>query len=66
VERVEQHIERLDRTLRETENLLCVLKRGDRENWIRQLQERLEPASPAADTPDEVAWEETAQPCRRL
>jgi hypothetical protein len=66
LERVEQHIERLDRTLRETENLLCALKRGDREDWIRQLQERLAAADAMPDAPDEVAWEETAQPCRRL
>jgi hypothetical protein len=41
LERVEQHINRLDRALKESEDLLASIERGDREEWIRQLQERL-------------------------
>ena len=41
LERVEKHIDRLDRALKESEDLLASLKRADREDWIRRLHERL-------------------------
>ena len=48
LEKVEKHIDRLDRALRESEDLLKSLKRTDREDWIRALHERLvsEPPHP--------------------
>ena len=55
LERVEQHINRLDRALKESEDLLSALKGGDREDWIRQLQERLTAAKPAPSLEDEQA-----------
>ena len=60
LERVEKHIYRLDRTLRDTEELLSAVKRGDRESWIRQLQERLAAARP----PDDVAEAPKQPDCR--
>jgi hypothetical protein len=48
LERVEQHINRLDRAMKETEALLHAVRSGDREVWIRQLQARLT----AAATPE--------------
>ncbi|HEX5866185.1 MAG TPA: hypothetical protein VFY72_00650 [Beijerinckiaceae bacterium] len=47
LQRVEQHISRLDRALKETEDLLNSLRACDREDWIRQLQERLTTAAKA-------------------
>ena len=41
LERVEAHIDRLDRALKDSEDLLSSVKRVDREDWIRQLHERL-------------------------
>jgi hypothetical protein len=41
LERVEAHIDRLDRALKESEDLLRSVKRIDREDWIRQLHDRL-------------------------
>ena len=45
LERVEKHIDRLDRALKESEDLLASVRRIDREEWIRQLYERLAAAS---------------------
>jgi hypothetical protein len=45
LERVEQHINRLDRAMKETEALLRAVRSGDREVWIRQLQARLTAAA---------------------
>ncbi len=59
LERVEQHINRLDRALKDSEDLLLSLKSGDRDDWIRQLQERLAPA-PKPEAPNDVTW--TAEP----
>jgi hypothetical protein len=42
LERVEKHIERLDRVLKDSEELLAAIRRGDREDWIRELQIRLD------------------------
>ena len=42
LERVEKHINRLDRVLKDSEDLLAAIKRGDREDWIRELQNRLD------------------------
>ena len=64
LERVEQHIDRLDRTLRETEDLLRTVRGGDREDWIRRLQERLA-AAPTPEAQDDVAWAAPAQRCCR-
>ena len=47
LERVEKHIDRLDRALKDSEDLLLSLKRADRGDWIRQVHERLA-ASPKA------------------
>lgn len=55
LERVEQHINRLDKALMDSENLLLSLNRDDRNDWIRGLQERLSTPS-QSDAPDEVAW----------
>jgi hypothetical protein len=55
LERVEQHINRLDQALKDSEDLLLSLKSGDRDDWIRELQERLAPA-PQPEAPDEVTW----------
>lgn len=41
LERVEAHINRLDRALKDSEDLLHSVKRVDRDDWIRQLHERL-------------------------
>jgi hypothetical protein len=66
LERVEQHIDRLDQALKDSENLLNSLKRGDRDDWIRQLQERLAaPPQPEPEVPDEVTWTTPAQPYYR-
>jgi hypothetical protein len=55
LERVEQHIDRLDKALQDSENLLLSPHRDDRTDWIRGLQERLSaPSQP--DALDEVAW----------
>ena len=64
LERVEQHINRLDQALKDSENLLNSVKRGDRDDWIRQLQERLA-APPQPEVPDEVTWTAPAQPYYR-
>jgi hypothetical protein len=64
LERVEQHINRLDQALKDSESLLNSLKRADREDWIRQLQERLA-AHPKLDIPDEVTWTSSAEPYYR-
>ena len=64
LERVEQHINRLDQALKDSENLLNSVKRGDRDDWIRQLQERLT-AAPKPEVPDEVTWTAPAQPYYR-
>jgi hypothetical protein len=64
LERVEQHINRLDQALKDSETLLLSLKNGDRENWIRQLQERLT-APPQPDVPDDLAWTAPAEPYYR-
>ena len=53
LERVEAHINRLDRTLKDSEDLLHSLKHVDRDNWIRQLHERLTGAS-ISNTVDQV------------
>jgi hypothetical protein len=57
LERVEDHIDRLDRTLKDSEDLLLALRRGDRGDWIRLLHQRLagEPALEAAETPSDEA-----------
>ena len=53
LERVEAHINRLDRALKDSENLLHSVKHVDRDDWIRQLHERLTSASsPTADMLD--------------
>jgi hypothetical protein len=44
--RVEAHIERLDQVLRDSEELLNALKRGERDDLIRQLHARLAGTSP--------------------
>lgn len=41
LQRVEAHIDRLDRALKETEDLLHSLQRRDRDELIRRLHERL-------------------------
>jgi len=64
LERVEQHINRLDQALKDSEELLNALKRDDRAEWIRALQERLA-APPTPDAPDEVAWAAPAEPYYR-
>ena len=64
LERVEQHINRLDQALKDSENLLNSLKRGDRDDWIRQLQERLA-APPIPEATDDVAWTAPAEPYYR-
>jgi hypothetical protein len=63
LERVEQHINRLDQALKETEDLLKSVGGGDREDWIRQWQERLAAASPTPDD-DDITWATPAEPCR--
>ena len=45
LQRVEQHINPLDQALQETEDLLNAVRACDREDWIRQLQERLTAAA---------------------
>ena len=42
LESVEKHIDRLDQVLRDSEDLLAAIRRGDREDWIRELQIRLD------------------------
>jgi hypothetical protein len=42
MQRVEKHIDRLDRVLKDSEDLLAAIQRGDREDWIRELQNRLD------------------------
>jgi hypothetical protein len=42
LERVEKHIDRLDQVLKDSEELLASIRRGDREDWIRELQNRLD------------------------
>jgi hypothetical protein len=42
LERVEKHIDRLDQVLKDSEELLASIRRGDREDWIRELQTRLD------------------------
>jgi hypothetical protein len=42
LQRVEKHIDRLDRVLKDSEDLLAAIQRGDREDWIRELQNRLD------------------------
>jgi hypothetical protein len=51
LERVAAHIDRLDQALKETEDLLLSLERRDRDDWIRQVHERLagEPSAPASE-----------------
>ena len=65
LERVEKHIDRLDRALKDSEDLLSSLKRADREDWIRQLHERLAAAPKAEAIAKDEASERPAQPyCR--
>ena len=59
LERVEKHIDRLDRALKESEDLLISLKRIDRDDWIRQLHERLA----ACVRPGMVDKVDAAPPC---
>ena len=40
--RIEQHVDRLDRVLRDCEDLLDAIRRGDRADWITELQSRLD------------------------
>ena len=42
LERVEQHIDRLERVLKDSEDLFAAIKRGDRDDWICELQSRLD------------------------
>lgn len=63
LERVEQHINRLDRALKETEDLLNSVRSGDREDWIRQLQERLAAAA-RPESPDEACAASAEPYCR--
>ena len=42
LERVEQHIDRLERVLKDSEDLFAAIKRGNRDDWIRELQSRLD------------------------
>jgi hypothetical protein len=42
LQRVEKHIDRLDQVLKDSEDLLAAIQRGDREDWIRELQNRLD------------------------
>ena len=42
LERVEKHIDRLDTVLKDSEDLLAAIQRGEREDWIRELQNRLD------------------------
>ena len=64
LERVAAHIERLDRALKETENLLHSLKQGDRENSIRRLHDRLAGVTPESAS-DETAPEQPKRPFYR-
>ena len=64
LERVAAHIERLDRALKETEDLLHSLKRADREDWIGRLHERLAAAAPEAKR-GETAPERPKRPVYR-
>ena len=56
LERVEQHINRLDRALKESEDLLISIRRVDRGDWIRLLHERLSahPTSGEGEAPAEA------------
>ena len=40
--RIETHIDRLDRVLRDCEELLDAIRHGDRADWITELQKRLD------------------------
>ena len=42
LQRVEKHIDRLDQVLKDSEDLLAAIQCGDREDWIRELQNRLD------------------------
>jgi hypothetical protein len=42
LQRVQKHIDRLDRVLKDSEDLLAAIQSGDREDWIRELQNRLD------------------------
>jgi hypothetical protein len=53
LERVAAHIDRLDQTLKETEDLLLSLERRDRDDWIRQVHQRLT-ATPSTNAVGEV------------
>ena len=64
LERVEQHINRLDQALKDSETLLSSLKSGDREDWIQQLEERLT-VPPQPEAPAEVAWTMPGEPYYR-
>ena len=46
LERVEKHIDRLDRALKQSEDLLKSVQSVDRDDWIRRLHERLMAARP--------------------
>lgn len=54
LERVAKHIDRLDRVLKDSEDLLTAIKCGDRADWIQELQGRLDAAA-KAEAPDEPA-----------
>ena len=61
LERVAKHIDRLDRVLKDSEDLLTAIKCGDRADWIRELQGRLD----AAAKPEASDGPEPAQPFYR-
>jgi hypothetical protein len=56
LQRVEQHINRLDQALKETEDLLNAVRARDREDWIKQLQERLTAAAKPETCDSEVMF----------
>jgi hypothetical protein len=56
LQRVEQHINRLDQALKETEDLLNAVRARDREDWIKQLQARLTAAAKPETCASEVTF----------
>jgi hypothetical protein len=62
LQRVEAHIDRLDRALKETEDLLHSLQRRDRDEWIRRLYERLTGTAPNPETRTDDAAPEQSKP----
>ena len=65
LERIEAHIDRLDQTLKDSEDLLLSLKRRDREEWIRRLHERLTGTAPNPEPRTEAHAEQPRNPFYR-